>query len=191
LKKARIIVVALSATAIVALAITAVAGAALPKPKTTLIVPGKSLAGVPLGATAAKVQKEWGHSKECEFQCTYEGGKNGDETAAHADVLLQQPASGKGPAKAWQILISVGAKTVGDESKPDFNTPLTAYKTSKGIGLGSTIGEVQRAYPSAKKTTSPSVTIFEVKGKKEINTIFDCVGATKVTAIAVESHRGG
>lgn len=191
MKKARIIAVSLSATAIVVLAITAVAGAALPKPKTTLIVPGKSLAGVPLGGTATKVQKEWGPSKECEFQCTYEGGKNGDETAAHAGVLLQQPASGKGPAKVWQIYINVGSKTVGNEAKPDFNTPLTAYKTSKGIGLGSTIGEVQRAYPSAKKIASPGVTVFEVKGEKEIVTIFDCNGATKVTAIAVESHRGG
>lgn len=191
MKKARIIVAALSVAAIAALAISAVAGAALPKPKTTLIVPGKSVAGVSLGATATKVQKEWGHSKDCEFQCTYEGSKNGDETASHAGVLLEQPASGKGPAKVWQIFIDAGAKTVGNEEQPDFNTPLAAYKTSKGIGLGSTVGEVQRAYPGAKKTASPDLTIFEVKGKKEIVTIFDCTGPKKVTAIAVESHRGG
>ena len=39
---------------------------------------------------------------------------------------------------------------VGDELKPDLNTPLSEFKTSKGIGIGSTIGEVKTAYPAAK-----------------------------------------
>jgi len=177
--------------AILALALPASAGAALPKLSTTLIVPGKSIGGVALGATASSVKKAWGNTKDCEFQCTYEGGKHGDETATSADVLLEQPASGQGPAKVWRVFISVGQKMVGSELKPDLNTPLTEFETSKGIGIGSTIGEVQRVYPSAKKESESGFTNFTLKGKGEIETTFTCAGAPKVTSILVSSHPGG
>lgn len=177
--------------AILALALPATAGAALPKPSTTLIVPGKSIGGVALGATATKVKKAWGNTKDCEFQCVYEGGKNGDETATNADVLLEEPASKKGPAKVWRVFLTVGQKKVGENFKPDFNTPLAEFKTSKGIGIGSKISEVQSAYPSAKKETESGFTDFTIKGKGEIETTFTCAGAPKVTSILVSSHPGG
>lgn len=177
--------------AILALALPATAGAALPKPSTTLIVPGKSIGGVALGATASKVKKAWGNTKDCEFQCVYEGGKHGDETATSANVLLEEPASGSGPAKTWRIFLTVGQKKVGDELKPDLNTPLSEFKTSKGIGIGSTMGEVQKAYPSAKKLSGPSFANFTLKGKGEIETQFDFSNSTKVTSVLVSSHPGG
>jgi hypothetical protein len=177
--------------AILALALPASAGAALPKLSTTLIVPGKSIGGVALGATASAVKKAWGNTKSCEFECAYEGGKHGDETATNAGVLLENSASGKGPAKVWRVFITVGQKKVGDEPKPDFNTPLTEFETSKGIGIGSTIGEVQKAYPGAKKEGDAGFTNFTLKGKGEIETTFTCAGAPKVTSILVSSHPGG
>ena len=177
--------------AILALALPASAGAALPKPSTTLIVPGKSIGGVALGATASNVQKAWGKTKDCEFQCVYEGGKHGDETAANAGVLLEAPASGSGPAKVWRVFLTVGLKKVGSELKPDLNTPLTEFTTSKGIGLGSTIGEVKKAYPGAKKFSSSGFTEFTLKGKKEIETQFVFSNSTKMTSVVVASHPGG
>ena len=177
--------------AILALALPATAGAALPKPSTTLIVPGKSIGGVALGATASKVKKAWGNTKDCEFQCVYEGGKNGDETAANAGVLLEEPASGSGPGKVWRVFLTVGLKKVGDELKPDLNTPLSEFKTSKGIGIGSTVGEVKTAYPAAKKYSSTGFTEFTLKGKGEIETQFVFSNSTKVTSVVVASHPGG
>jgi hypothetical protein len=177
--------------AILALAPPASAGAALPRASTTLIVPGKSIGGVALGATATKVKKAWGNTKDCEFQCVYEGGKHGDETATNAGVLLEEPASGSSPAKVWRVFLTVGQKMVGDELKPDLNTPLSEFKTSKGIGIGSTVGEVKKAYPGAKKFASTGFTEFTLKGKGEIETQFVFSNSTKVTSVVVASHPGG
>jgi hypothetical protein len=176
---------------ILTLALPATAGAALPKAGSTLIVPGKSVGGVALGATAAAVQKAWGPAKNCEFQCAYEGGKHGDETAANAGVLLEEPAGGKGPAKVWRIFLTVGQKKVGNELKPDLNTPLSKFKTSKGIGIGSTMGELKNAYPGAKKESGPGFADYTLKGKKEISTLFTFANSTKLTSITVTSHPGG
>jgi hypothetical protein len=171
------------------LALPAAADAALPKPSTTLIVPGKSIGGVALGANAKSVQKAWGKTKECVEACIYEGGKNGDETATRAEVLLEEPAAG-GPSKVGRIFIEAGIKRVGTELVRDPDTPLVEFKTSKGIGIGSSIGEVQRAYPSAKKLAQPGITTFTLKGKGQIETMFAAVG-TKVTSILISSHPGG
>jgi hypothetical protein len=174
-----------------ALALPPLAGAALPKATTTLVVPGKSLGGVPLGATSGSVQKAWGKTKECEYQCIYEGATNGGGTAATASVLLEQPASGTGPFKVWRVFVSVGLRKVGEDLKPDFNTALSEFQTSKGIGIGSSIAEVQRAYPAAKKLSAAGLTSFTLKGKGEIETIFTASEATKVTSVTVSSHRAG
>ncbi len=177
--------------AILALALPATAGAALPKAGNTLIVPGKSIGGVALGATAASVQKAWGATKDCEFQCVYEGSKHGDETAANAGVLLEEPPSGSGPAKVWRVFLTVGQKRVGNDLKPDLNTALSEFKTSKGIGIGSTMGDVKKAYPGAKKEGGPGFAQYTLKGKKEISTTFAFSNSSKVTSVTITSHPGG
>jgi hypothetical protein len=68
---------------------------------------------------------------------------------------------------------------------------LSEFKTSKGIGIGSTIGEVKKAYPGAKKYSSTGFTEFILKGKKEIETQFVFSNSTKVTSVVVASHPGG
>lgn len=189
--KARFTALVLSAGAVAALALPAAAGAALPKASTTLIVPGKSIGGLALNFTAAQVQKAWGHTKECIYQCSYEGLEHGDETAPRAGASLERSASGKGPAHVWNISMEVGQKKVGQNFVPDFNTALTQYKTAKGIGLGSSIAEVQRAYPGAKKESSAGITFFSIKGKKEISTTFYCGISRKVTSLSIQLHPGG
>jgi hypothetical protein len=171
-----------------ALALPAGALAALPKASDSLIVPNHSIGGVLLGAKASQVTKAWG-STSCELQCVYEGAKRGNRTPSTASVLLEQ--KGSGPAKVWLISINVGFKPVGSESVPDFDTPLTAFQTSKGIGLGSKISEVQRAYPTAKKEPVPGGSpYFKIAGPKEVSTTFSTADG-RVTSIYVESHPGG
>jgi hypothetical protein len=171
------------------LALPAAAHAALPKPSSTLIVPGKSIGGVALGANAKSVQKAWGKTRECVEACIYEGGKNGDETPTSAEVLLEKPAGG-GTHKVWRISLDAGIERVGTELQRDLDTPLVEFKTSKGIGIGSSIGEVQRAYPAAKKLAQPGIATFTLEGKGQIETVFVAVG-TKVTSILLSSHPGG
>jgi hypothetical protein len=111
------------------------------------------------------------------------------ETPATASALLEEPASG-GTLKVGRIFFKAGEKTVGSEIEPDLDTPLAEFKTSKGIGIGSSIGEVQRAYPSAKKRAQPGVATFTLKGKGEIETTF-IAHETKVSSILISSHPGG
>jgi hypothetical protein len=172
------------------LAVPAIAGAALPKPKTTLIVPNKSIGGVALNFKASQVKAAWGGSCE-EFRCLYEAPKKGTKTPSVASVALEGNATGGGTPKAWLISINVGRKTVGDESVPDFDTPLSEFKTSKGIGLGSTVAELTRAYPKAKKTPVPGgSSFFTISGPGEIATTF-ATEENRITAVGVELHPGG
>ena len=136
------------------LALPAATEAALPKVTSTLIVPNKSIGGVALGAKASQVTKAWGANKECEYSCVYEGKPGRHETASLGSASLETKEEGA-PAKVWLVFISVGEKTVGDKAVPNFNTPLTRFKTAKGIGLGSTASELTHAYHSAKKETFP------------------------------------
>jgi hypothetical protein len=186
--KARIVAV-LFAT--MALALPAAAWAALPKTNNTLIVPGKSIGGVALGGSVGSVTKAWGPNKTCEYQCQYAGTAGPTESAALGTALLETGASG-GPFKVWEIFIDVGQNDTGTNPTPNFNTPLTRFKTAKGIGLGSNVSELKHAYRAAKKqVVVAGLTLYTIKGPKEIATIFT-VGATgRITGVTVESHPGG
>ncbi len=186
--KARI---AIAFLATMALALPASAQAGLPKTSNTLIVPGKSIGGVALGSTVASVTKAWGTNKACEYQCLYQGKAGATETPSLGSVLLESKAEGL-PLKVWMVFINVGEQTGGAKVVPNFNTPLTRFKTAKGIGLGSKASELKQAYPAAKKDAIvPGVTVYTIEGPREIATIFTTGAANKVTGITVESHPGG
>lgn len=187
--KARIVAVLL---ATLALALPAAAQAGLPKMSNTLIVPGKSIGGVALGGSLSAVTKAWGPNKACEYQCLYEGKAAAGETPSLGSVLLETKSSG-GPGKVWMVFINVGEKPSGDKLVPNFNTPLTRFKTAKGIGLGSKVTELKQAYHSAKKSSTgiSDVSLYTIKGPKEIATNFTAGAAGKITGITVESHPGG
>ena len=186
--KARIVAV-LFATA--ALALPAAAQAALPKTTNTLIVPGKSIGGVALGGSVASVTKAWGPNKTCEYQCLYEGKAGPTESAALGSTLLETGAKG-GAAKVWEVFIDVGQNDTGTNPTPNFNTPLTRFKTAKGIGLGSKVSELKQAYHAAKKqAVVAGLTLYTIKGPREIATIFTVGAGNRITGINVESHPGG
>jgi hypothetical protein len=175
---------------VLALALPAATEAALPRTSDTLIVPNSSVGGVSLGAKAAQVTNAWGKT-DCEYQCLYEGRAGKEETAALASVLLESKATGA-PSKVWLITINVGFKAVGGKSVPNFKTPLAKFRTAKGIGLGSKVSEVMRAYPKAKRhASSGGYGYIELDGPKEIATHFTYSTDKRVTSIGVESHPGG
>jgi hypothetical protein len=175
-------------TVIAALAFPAAAAAGLPKTTDTLIVPAHSLGGVTLGANAKQVTTAWGKTASCETQCVYDGSNSGEL----ASVLLETSDEGA-TFHVANVYITVAEVTKGSKTEPDFDTPLTRFKTAKGIGLGSTKAELVRAYPAAKREGASvgGILTFVLAGPGESRTTFT-VGATgQVITIAVASHRGG
>jgi hypothetical protein len=130
---------------VVILVVPASALAALPRFRHKAIVPKKSIAGVSLGMGIRKAISEWGGNKSC------------------------QPAQKAGTC-SWSA--STGAATLGwvnrkvdfiniqiptnSHGSPVCRGPLMALKTSKGIGLCSTISELAKKYPYPQYDTTGS-----------------------------------
>ncbi len=184
----RALAVALAAA--LSLALPAAASAALPKAGSTLIVPAHSVGAVSLNSKVKQVTKAWGAVK-CEFSCVYEGPKSGTETPATASVLFESKSNDVATAKAWMITLSAGYKSSGEKTTYNVNTPLADFKTSKGIGIGSTPAEVQRAYPKAERSAGSSYATYSLSGGGEKGTIFNLADGKHVTSITVELHPGG
>jgi hypothetical protein len=177
--------------AALAVALPLSAQAALPKPASQLIVPNKSIGGVALGASASRVQQAWGANPDCEYSCVYTNPTKPAGGAAFAIALLEAKGQGARP-KVWSVAIGAGQKTVGNHTVPDFKTPLKKWKTSKGIHLGSTKAELKRAYHGVKREPEPGgYAAYELKGPREVMTLFTVAPSGKVTRIEVRSHPGG
>lgn len=128
------------------------AQAKLPKPKTTAIKPGKSIAGVKLDMSKAQVFHQWG-STHCTLAtlCEWVGpGKPGAQERASVSFV-----------KGKVVLISISAATTGTNLRFKPGT-LSKWKTSKKIGLGSKKGAVHKAYPHAKANTSEGVMGYDL-----------------------------
>jgi hypothetical protein len=129
---------AAGALAVLAGAIAVLAPAALanlPSQHDKRIVPFKSIGGVRLGDSFAAARKAWGTTagpSHCDgtSSCTYEG-KNSE---AVFDI---------GSHGVFDVYIEINLNTL----HPIWKTPLTAFQTSKGIHLGSTLAQIKAAYP--------------------------------------------
>jgi hypothetical protein len=173
-------------TVALTVALPIAAEAALPKPGDTLIVPAKSIGGVSLGSSSTEVTKAWGMNAACEFTCDYAGATKPGGIPAQAVANLEQSG---GAAHVATIYVEVGT-TGGKSPKPDFETPLTRFATSKGIHLGSTVKELIAAYHELKKEHDPAVDLYTLKGPKESATVFTVV-ESQVTEILIEAHPRG
>lgn len=126
-----------------AMAAPAPASAALPAAKSKTIVPGRSIAGVKVGMTAAQALAAWGSAgTDCTAQstrtdCYYRG------TARQGDAHFTLDTAGK----VTLVSVQIGQMSNGN---PIYSGPLTKWRTSKRIGLGSTTRQVVKAYPKAK-----------------------------------------
>lgn len=178
---------ALALAALAAIALPGAATAALPTTTNDLIVPAQSIGGLALGSTSSAITKAWGKNDTCtEISCAYSGPAHAGETPALAEVLLDRGSTG---FAAWSIDISAGRSVSGATQKPNFETPLTRFKTAKGIGLGSTVAELKHAYHGVKK--QPGNTVYMLKGANESTTVFTASAEGRISTIAVEAHPGG
>jgi hypothetical protein len=125
----------------------AAALAKLPSPKTTLIVPGVSIAGVKIDMNQSQVFHEWGRTGCNVGVCTWQGPGN----PSHAERATVSFVKGH----VFQIAINAGTTNGTNEKfKPG---ELSTWATGKNIRLGSTRASVKRAYPAAKANNSTGV----------------------------------
>ena len=165
--------------------------ARLPDPPNKVILTGRSIAGVALGAHWKKARATWGkRGADCR--------KGWNRELLGNDCVY----SGKGrqPAYAFfgtgrrKVRISSVGYGVGRDrrGRPKFDTPLRRWRTRRGIHLGSSAKDVQRAHPGAKRDPSESdaeVVRFTVQGKGQRRTTFTTMRAragTRLRVIAID-----
>ncbi|HEY3776353.1 MAG TPA: hypothetical protein VGL69_25385 [Solirubrobacteraceae bacterium] len=173
-----------AALAALALCATAAWAVTLPTFKSDLIVPNRSLAGVTLKSTYKEAIRAFSSgTRGCSTTkgCSYQAA-NG----ASFSILFAKLTETSKPIVA-EISIQAGRKVSGVHDTPVFDTPLAAMKTAQGIGLGSTLGALKRAYPHL---TGNAVDGFEIKGHGEYGTHFGLLGG-RVTLIQMQAvHLG-
>ncbi len=140
-------------TSAVVLALPAAAQAKLPSPKSKTIVFGKSIGGVKLGMSLAAAKKAWGKGGKCadtsaqirQTRCDWLDKKNGDAnfTVSNGRVTY----IGLSPA--------VSSKT----QKAKLSGPIAKFRTSKHIGMGSTLKALRKAYPKARDGAADTLAI--------------------------------
>ena len=123
----------------------AAASAALPRPASTAIVPGKSIGGVGIGMTVRRALAVWGRGSHCTAatirrSCTWTG--SGTQGTASFSVGFTGKVTG--------ITIAAGH----NERSPVYKGPLQRWKTSRGTHLGVSAAAVVKAYPKAHSSPS-------------------------------------
>ncbi|HEY1833786.1 MAG TPA: hypothetical protein VGG08_05060 [Solirubrobacteraceae bacterium] len=162
------------------LAAPAISAASLPSTHSTSIVPSKSIGGVKLGMSLAQATKAWGKGGTCsEAGCQYQSKSGG-----FADFSLIRKTETSQPVVGI-IVIETG--TVGTTSKRNYNTPLARWKTSSGIGLGSTVKQLRHAYPQAKKLGTSA---YQMKGSGGTFTTF-FINGSRIMSMNVSSQALG
>ena len=152
----------------------AVADAALPHFTRTTIVPGKSIAGVALGDSAAKARTAWGRlGGACdETVCDYRIA--GDSSGQHGYGLFAFTPK----ITRVELRTAIGARGYL------FRRPFTIPRTDKGIGIGSTVAAVRKAYPKAKLADDGSMLIL--RGRGRVETYFDWADEKRISAITID-----
>jgi hypothetical protein len=175
----------LAASVALAAVLPATAQAGLPQAKSHSIVVNASIAGVTLNSSYAAAHKAWGKGGTCEATtgCSY-AVKANVATEAIASFMIGQLTETAKP-KVIEVSLRAGMTKSGTYV---FDSPLTAYKTAKGIGLGSTTAQLKRAYPKARILAEG--TDFYIKGTGDRSTNF-AVAKGRVTGLYMQSVKLG
>jgi len=116
------------------------ASARLPKPKTALIVPFKSIDGISLGTSRAKALERWGPGSLCSV------GTRGRETCSwFADSVSDYPVEAGvlelAGGRVCGMLIRAGSNS---RSAKLTITRLKRWRTKQGVGVGSKLQAAKR-----------------------------------------------
>lgn len=164
--------------ALASLLLAGTAQAATPKLKNTLIVPNKSVGALKLGQSPTAAKAAWG-AGQCLSSGLCQFGSRPTTSAGYA-------------AYAVNTLVAGTAKTVlaitleaGPFGKPrNYKTLLARFKTSKGIGLGSTKTALLHAYPHM---TTEQPNVYIIRQSETVETIFG-LEAGRVDLISIGAH---
>ncbi|HEX4438067.1 MAG TPA: hypothetical protein VH061_14875 [Solirubrobacteraceae bacterium] len=165
--------------ALTSMLFAASAQAATPKLKNTLIVPNKSVGALKLGMSATAAKAAWGAGK-CETSGLCQFGARPTPSAGYAAYAVNTLTAGT--AKTV-LTITLEAGPFG-KPKRNYSTPLARFKTSKGIGLGSTKAALLRAYPHM---TNEQPNFYIIPQSESVETIFG-LEAGRVDLIAIGAH---
>lgn len=167
---------------------------ALPKTPNKRIVPGKSIAGLNLGATLKQAEKIWkdtGDSRLClKLTLLLPSGKPGLYDKCHYELM---PSGANFHTGSLYFYGSPGKKTVivgviapNNGDRPLFDSKMNQYKTKQGIGIGSSLGALKRVFNNKLKKVSSHAgySDYVVKGPGKSSTALSLFG-TRVRSIEV------
>lgn len=157
---------ALLPAVVLVLAAAPAAQATLPKFKDKTIVVGKSIGGVKLGSSGAAAKKAWGGAAGCALfgtaSCIYRAAGSTQSNTGEGSFDFPN-----GKVRTVYISAPMGAKG------PIYKAPLSTPKTDKGIGLGSKLSAIKKAYPKVKVSGN----YVTLAGKGGVTTTFTMYGS--------------
>ncbi|MGK2955096.1 MAG: hypothetical protein ACSLFI_05425 [Solirubrobacterales bacterium] len=190
--------VASLAIGFIALICASPGSAALPKTKTNLIVPGKSIAGLRLGTSMKQAKKIWKDTdgpQVCpvivyfdppgEFEtCYFELASSGANYNTGNVYFIGKPSK-------TTLSIGVRAPLDGGTNLPVFKSKMNRYKTKEGVGIGTNLGKLKRIYKKKLKKESKvkKYSVYAVKGPGKSITEFSLY-AGRVNQIEIRSPKG-
>ena len=156
-----------------------------PHPDSTLIKVPKSIGGVKLGGSLKAASKVWGVRDQCGAYVCALGAFYGNSGTA------ELAAATEGPKVVDSVDIRAAAERKGLKH-PLFVKALGKFETKEGIGLGSRVTALKKAYPKVHKHGKAPFKYFVINGRGKSRMTFDYdrfSGRDLITAVTLDAGR--